>query len=701
MRITFRRLLLGVLLIVLAVIGWFGWQAYQVYQGIEHITGRVVPIVAGESTPVPIPSLNGTKRYNILVLGSDNDRKLEERHPLTQSMIVVSVDPVHDQVTLFSIPRDFWVKIPGYGYDKIYTAAKRGKTLSQGIAIARATVEKVFGIPINFYAWVGLDGFRNVINTFNGVTVDVSHPIFDDFYPDDQRPGDPYAFKRVFIPAGWRHLSGRQALEYVRSRHGDSNGDFSRSARQQQVLLALRQKANAFNVITNLPSLVNDLQDSVQTDLFISQLYDLAKLSRHIQQGNIRRVVLQAPTYCTYAWRTQNGVRASVLLPNWKAIRPLVRQVFAPIRTAPSRLPANHLPPTPAGRTHVKPAQTRGPASPPRPTVTPAPTATPPSISTLPGRLILEKNGNVFELTRDRSLVQLTQCNAEAMPDLSPDGKRLAYIRFSTNYSDDIWLSHPGQNDCPYNADGAHSWHVQLTQDANMTDVHNNLWAAWPEWSPDGKTILFASDRQKLRLGPETETRPVDLAIWSMPATGGTPTQLSFPPEPATPQPGVGGAGGDTDPQWRPRSSQFLFVRWSYSPSDNSPVSQLMLQDLAGGPPRSLTDGRSRVLQPAFDRSGRRLVYIQGSSGSAGPSRLVVVSFTQRAAGPVLGAPKVLAQGQIAQPAFTPDGRWISYVQADGDGFSLFLVSVNGGTPVRIDEAGSDIDSLSRPMWTG
>jgi LCP family protein required for cell wall assembly len=698
MRFTLRRLLLGVLFLVLCGVGWFGWQAYQVYIGLQHITGQRIAYVPREPT-VTIPSLNGNQRYNILVLGSDNDKKLEERHPLTQSMIVVSVDPVHDQVTLFSIPRDFWVKIPGYGYDKIDTASKRGATLSQGIAIARATVHELFGIPIHFYAWVGLDGFRNVIDTFKGVTVDVSHPIFDDYYPDDQRPGDPYAFTRVFIPAGLRHLSGRQTLEYVRSRHGDSNGDFGRSARQQQVLLALRDKANAFSVITNLPSLVNELQNAVQTDMTISQIYDLAKLSRHIEQANIRRVVLQAPTYSTYGWRIQNGLQASVLLPNWSAIRPLIRQVFAPISAPSPRARAIHRR-TPTGR-GGRPAASSSPTATPVATQTPAPTATPPALAALPGRLILEKNGNVFEVTRNRSLVQITQCNADAMPSLSPDGKTLAYIRFTTNYADDIWLSHPGKNDCPWNADGAHSWHLQLTQNAS-TDVHSNLWAAWPQWSADGKTILFASDRQKLGMCPESETRPVDLAIWQMPANGGAPTQLTSPPEPSpacTPTPGVGGAGGDTDPQWRPHSSQFLYVRWSYSPSGNAPVSQLLLQDYTTRAAWPLTDGKTRVLQAAFDRSGNRIVYVQGSSGSSGQSQLMVARVVQRRSGPTVAAQRTLVQGQIAQPAFTPDGRWVSYLQVDGDGFSLFLVPAMGGTPMKIDEAGSDIDSLSRPVW--
>ncbi|MGH2442572.1 MAG: LCP family protein, partial [Chloroflexota bacterium] len=632
---------------------------------------------------INIPPLNGNKRYNILILGSDNDRKSQESHPLTQSMIVVTIDPVHDQVGLISIPRDFYVKIRGHGMDKIDVAAKYGANLKQGIQLARETVETQFHIPIDFYAWVGLNGFRNVIDTFHGVNVDVAHPVLDDFYPDDQRPGDPYAFTRVFIPAGWRHLSGRQALQYVRSRHGDAIGDFGRSARQQQLLLQIRKKADALTVITNLPSLVNDLQYSVRTDLNLEQLYQLAQLSRHIKSASITKLVLQVPTYATYG----HAGAESIVIPNWKAINPVVSRMTAPItiasthpRSVPAVAPTKA--PTPHPTTPVA-APTRA-ALPNATSTRTAPAVAgrgpvPRVAGKLPGTLVFEMNGNTFELSRRQKLKQITTntsvSNAEAMPSITTDGKRLALVRYSTSYASDIYLLNVRTQQF-----------IQLTQDAS-TDVHNNVWAAWPQWSPDGKEILYASDRAKLFSGvPETESRPLDLGIWMAPSAGGTPQQLTVPAQ---------GAGGDTNPQWIPGKNQFLYVHWMYNQA-NQAVSQLVVRDTADSGSWTVTGVNGRVLQPQVNRAGNRVVYVRGSGSS---SEIVQSALHYRAGVPSLGPPVVVARGEVAQPAFTPHGKWISYLQVDGNGFSLYLVSTQGGRAARLSSVGSQFDSLSRPVW--
>src|SRR5437588_12927806 len=176
MRRSLRRVVLGVLAFVLGTLVWVGYEAYSVYNDVKA-TYHVEPRITAEPKATPVSNFFGNHRINFLVLGSDNDRKAEEKHPLTQSMIVVSVDPVHDKVNLPPIPRDFWVPIPGHGMGKIDLAAKYG-----WVPLARATVERLFHINIDYYAWVGLNGFSSVINDFGGITLDVTHPILDDFY---------------------------------------------------------------------------------------------------------------------------------------------------------------------------------------------------------------------------------------------------------------------------------------------------------------------------------------------------------------------------------------------------------------------------------------------------------------------------------------------------------------------------------------
>jgi len=125
-------------------------------------------------TPFQLPSLQRKQRVNFLLLGSDTDLKFAAGTYLTQSMIVVTVDPISHTVGMLSIPRDLWVRIPGYGYGKIQIAYEIG-----GIATARATIEQNFGIPIDYYAWIGLQGFQKMIDTVGGVNMDLAHPVLD------------------------------------------------------------------------------------------------------------------------------------------------------------------------------------------------------------------------------------------------------------------------------------------------------------------------------------------------------------------------------------------------------------------------------------------------------------------------------------------------------------------------------------------
>src|SRR5579863_4708953 len=233
---------------------------------------------AATAAPVQEPSvLLPRQRFTVLLLGSDNDKKFTPEAVLTQSMILVSIDPVSHQVAMVSIPRDFWVDIPTYGYQKIDVAYEVG-----GIALARATVEKLFNVRVDYYAWVGLDGLVKVIDSLGGVDVDVQHPVLDETYPDDLVGPDPFAYFRLYLPAGPQHLDGTTALEYVRSRHGDLQSDFGRSARQQQVLVAIKNRVQTLSVVGRVPQLVAALQGSVKTDLSLADILQLAALAHKV-----------------------------------------------------------------------------------------------------------------------------------------------------------------------------------------------------------------------------------------------------------------------------------------------------------------------------------------------------------------------------------------------------------------------------------
>jgi LCP family protein required for cell wall assembly len=288
---------------------------------------------------VPTDILSG-QRVNVLLLGSDNDQKFAAGHGLpgngvlTQTIIVVSLDPATKTVDLISIPRDSWVHMPGTASCmKLDEIAGQGTSADQAIQFERTVVERDYGIPIWRYAWVGLAGFVKVIDTLGGVDVDVLHPIVDDAYPKDiNNPDDPYAYQRLYIPAGPQHLNGEEALEYVRSRHADQAGDFGRSQRQQSVLLALEKKANTGNLVGKIPDLAKDLQGNILTDMTVTEITQVANFARGIAHQNIKQIVLAPPDYSAGEGNIYrpDGEQTYALLPNWQSVNQTIQATVHP-----------------------------------------------------------------------------------------------------------------------------------------------------------------------------------------------------------------------------------------------------------------------------------------------------------------------------------------------------------------------------------
>jgi LCP family protein required for cell wall assembly len=320
------RIVVSVFLLLLVVGGGLaGYYYYNLSAPVNHIVGQQVTRLHGDEDPNAnrngVDILSGP-RINILLLGSDTDQKFSNGSYLAQSDIVVTIDPASKKVGMLSIPRDFWISVPGSGMHKLDEAYGLG-----GVALSRLTIYQDFGIPINYYAWVGLDGFIKVINTVGGVDVDVLHPITDDNYPDDvgNNTGDIFAYKRLYIPPGPQHLSGPEALEYVRSRHADLVGDFGRSARQQQVLSALKTKLNNPDIVGKMTEIANDLNGYVKTDMQLTDVFKLMNFARGLNPTSVDRIIL-GPPY-SQSGTTPGG--ESVVFPDCTKIVPVIAQMFA------------------------------------------------------------------------------------------------------------------------------------------------------------------------------------------------------------------------------------------------------------------------------------------------------------------------------------------------------------------------------------
>jgi LCP family protein required for cell wall assembly len=271
-------------------------------------------------TSVPAASTTSTA-FTVLLLGSDDDSKFQSDAVLSQSMILVRVNPTRKHVTMLSIPRDLWVPLSVGGSAKIDAAYSYG-----GAPTAIATVERNFGIRVDDYVWVGLRGLVKLIDYMGGVDLTTSNPVLDDFYPADLENSNPYSYKRVAVLPGPQHLDGLHALEYVRSRHGDIQEDFGRSQRQQQVLLALRAKTKNVNA-ADLPGLVATFNGEFKTSVNLTdfgRLRSLLSLAGQITDPSQIEQIVLVPPYTSDA--TIGG--QSVVLPNWAAILPVVRQHF-------------------------------------------------------------------------------------------------------------------------------------------------------------------------------------------------------------------------------------------------------------------------------------------------------------------------------------------------------------------------------------
>jgi len=271
----------------------------------------------GSATAATPPPLDSKQRINILLLGSDNDQKFKQDAVLSQTMIVVSIDPSKHQVTLLSLPRDLWVEIPGHQSAKIDLAYAKG-----GAPLARVTVEKAFKVPIHYYAWIGLNGLVRVVDRVGGVDVDVLHPVLDDNYPNDFSASG-YGTERVYLSAGPQHLDGRHTLQYVRSRHGDLLSDLGRSIRQQQVLLAIQQRTAGMDLVTALPTFARDLNGHLKTDLDLVRLTQLGLFMRGLHAGDVHQAFLTP-----YVHDAVSSDGQQILLADWPAVHTYMRQLF-------------------------------------------------------------------------------------------------------------------------------------------------------------------------------------------------------------------------------------------------------------------------------------------------------------------------------------------------------------------------------------
>lgn len=325
---------LGLLLLFLMLAGIAGVFVFDQVRRFIAASDILPPLTiqregTGEPPSMPIDPqqvYTGTDRVNVLVMGID-ERKNEDGPWRTDSMIVLTIDPVTLHAGMLSIPRDLWVPIPGFGQDRINKANFLGDVYNYpggGPALAAETVEYNLGIPIHHYARVNFEAFVQVVDLIGGLDICVEEEINDPTYPDEA-----YGYDPLYISAGCQRFNGALALKYARTRHS-GNGDFDRARRQQQVIRAVFERVTRLELLPQLipqtPALWAALQDSVVTDpgLTLDKIVGLANLASKVPPENIRYGVIDE-NYVSF-YRTPDG--QEVLIPIRESIRELRDSIF-------------------------------------------------------------------------------------------------------------------------------------------------------------------------------------------------------------------------------------------------------------------------------------------------------------------------------------------------------------------------------------
>lgn len=282
-------------------------------------------IVSGSDGPVPQP-WDGASRVNILVMGLDYGDWASDREgpPRTDTMILFTIDPLTKTAGWIHIPRDLWVNIPGFEYGRINTAYMLGEAYQVpggGPGLASKTVEELLGIPVNYYAQVDFLAFEQFIDRIDGVLIDVPY----------EMKIDPIGkYNTVILQPGEQRLYGPEALAYARARY-TAGGDFDRSQRQMQVIMAIRKrvlKPSFFPVLLGKAAdIYSEISNGVHTNMSFDEAIKFAWLAREIPEENIRKGAIAPPDMVLLA-KSPDGTQ-DILKPIPDQIRKLRDEIFA------------------------------------------------------------------------------------------------------------------------------------------------------------------------------------------------------------------------------------------------------------------------------------------------------------------------------------------------------------------------------------
>lgn len=317
-----KKFILIFFLIVLMIILFFGgWFVYNL--GVAK--NKIVTENFSQSTEKKDINLPEAKEsefdlatVNILLLG--NGGVGHSGGGLTDVIQVLSINTQKKKALSFSIPRDLFVNLPGFGKHRVNAAYVLGESRGKGIGgdLSKKKIQEIVGIPIHYYFKVDFTGFKKIVDLMEGVDVFVDKPIYD--------PAWGYS-----ISAGVHHFNGARTLDYVRSRK--STSDFDRSKRQQNILFALRDKAILNHLFLNplkISEFIEVAGDNIRTDITPKEMLQIFSLAKEMKREDLTTFVLDnRESGLLYSTISSGG--AYILLPkggNYKKIQKKIKELL-------------------------------------------------------------------------------------------------------------------------------------------------------------------------------------------------------------------------------------------------------------------------------------------------------------------------------------------------------------------------------------
>lgn len=294
-----RFFIWGLVILIVGVVGWIGVTGAWALKNITAKNTSDAPSFfrfAGDISPDELQG-EGDSRINVLFVGIGGTG--HKGGQLADTIQIVSVDPINKTMAMLSLPRDLYVtqatgersKINAvYANGAAYCKLKGCPTgVDQGGAALKDTVSRTLAIPVHYFARIDFAGFKKIVDTLGGVTINVKTPLNDPYFPDANLVG----YEPLYIPAGLQKFNGNLALKYARSR--ESTSDFDRARRQQELIAAIREKALSLNVLGNpkkVTDLITTLGNNLKTDLKIDEMIKLVGLIKEIDSQKTTTKVL-------------------------------------------------------------------------------------------------------------------------------------------------------------------------------------------------------------------------------------------------------------------------------------------------------------------------------------------------------------------------------------------------------------------------